>query len=82
MQKWVRGVFNSVSPKYLQSYMNEYTFRYNHRDDESPMYFSFLRRLVLRGAQFSEERPQSTYLLRILVDLLRALSLYELCIQE
>lgn len=33
----VSGVYHSVSPKYLQSYLNEYAFRYNHRSDELPM---------------------------------------------
>lgn len=50
----IRGVFHSVSPKYLQSYLNEYAFRYNHRDDVTPMFLTFLRRLAaLEGAQFS-----------------------------
>lgn len=48
----VRGMFHSVSPKYLQAYLNEYAFRYNHRDDETPMVFAFLGRLGLEpGAQ-------------------------------
>lgn len=38
----VRGVFHSVSPKYLQAYLNEYSFRYNHRDDETPMFLTML----------------------------------------
>lgn len=49
----IRGVFHSVSPKYLQAYMNEYAFRYNHRNDVTPMFISFLERLGLKGAQFS-----------------------------
>src|SRR5579864_4558337 len=27
----IRGVYHSVSPKYLQTYLNEYSFRYNRR---------------------------------------------------
>ena len=34
----IKGVFHSVSPKYLQGYMNEYAFRYNHRNDEQAMF--------------------------------------------
>jgi len=44
----VRGVYHSVSPKYLQAYLNEYAFRYNHRNDERPMFDSFLRCMVIR----------------------------------
>ena len=27
----VHGTFHAVSPKYLQSYLDEFSFRYNHR---------------------------------------------------
>jgi transposase len=42
----VSGVYHSVSPKYLQSYLNEYAFRYNHRNDEIPMIQSMLNQIV------------------------------------
>lgn len=38
----IRGVYHAVSAKYLQNYLNEYAFRYNHRDDVTPMFLSFL----------------------------------------
>lgn len=41
----VRGVYHSVSSKYLQHYLNEYAFRYNHRDDVTPMFLTFLSRV-------------------------------------
>lgn len=41
----IRGVFHHVSPRYLQHYVNEYAFRYNHRNDETPMFLTFLRRV-------------------------------------
>lgn len=41
----IRGVYHSVSPEYLQNYLDEYVFRYNHRDDETPMFITFLRRM-------------------------------------
>lgn len=34
----ITGVYHSVGAGYLQTYVNEYTFRYNHRKDESPMF--------------------------------------------
>ncbi len=42
----IKGVFHSVSPKYLQGYLDEYAFRYNHRNDVEPMYLAFLNRLI------------------------------------
>jgi hypothetical protein len=29
----MRGAYKHVSPRYLQSYLDEYAFRYNHRHD-------------------------------------------------
>jgi len=37
-----RGVYHQVSPKYLQTYVNEYAFRYTRRFDTTPMFLSFL----------------------------------------
>ncbi len=33
----VNGTFHAVSPKYLQSYLDEFCFRYDHRHDEVPL---------------------------------------------
>jgi len=38
LKRSINGVYHSVSSKYLQSYINEYTFRYNHRKDQEPMF--------------------------------------------
>lgn len=38
----LRGVYHSVSAKYLQSYLDEYTFRYNLRDGRVPMFWAIL----------------------------------------
>lgn len=38
VKRGIDGVYHSVSPEYLQSYVNEYSFRYNHRKDETPMF--------------------------------------------
>jgi transposase-like protein len=38
----VRGVYHSISAKYLQNYLDEYAWRYNHRFDERPMFWTFL----------------------------------------
>jgi transposase-like protein len=31
LKRSIDGTYHAVSPKYLQSYLNEFTFRYNHR---------------------------------------------------
>jgi transposase-like protein/ribosomal protein L37AE/L43A len=41
----IGGVYKHVSPDYLQEYVNEYSFRYNHRKDEQPMFETFLNRI-------------------------------------
>ena len=41
----IGGVYHSVSEKYLQSYINEYGFRYNHRKDERPMFVTILSKV-------------------------------------
>ena len=42
LKRGISGVYHSVSEKYLQSYLNEYCFRYNHRSDEKPMFKTVL----------------------------------------
>lgn len=38
VKRGVDGVYHSVSRQHLQSYLDEYAFRYNHRDDALPMF--------------------------------------------
>jgi transposase-like protein len=51
VKRGISGVYHSVSPKYLQSYVNEYSFRYNHRKDETPMFRVFLNQIFLHARQ-------------------------------
>jgi len=44
----LRGVYHAVGRHYLQSYLNEYSFRYNRRFEEQPMFLSFLKQLEKR----------------------------------
>lgn len=44
-KRGINGVYHAVSPKYLQSYLNEYSFRYNHRNDNVPMFKLILNRI-------------------------------------
>lgn len=41
----IRGVYHQVSSKYLESYFNEYAFRYARRNDTTPMFLSFLKQV-------------------------------------
>jgi len=42
----LRGVYRGrVTPKYLQTYFNEYSFRYNRRNSTQPMFHSFLKQV-------------------------------------
>jgi transposase-like protein len=38
VKRGINGVYHAVSPKYLQTYLNEYQFRYNHRKSATPMF--------------------------------------------
>jgi transposase len=42
IKRGIGGVYHAVSKKWLQSYLNEYTFRYSRRFDETPMFQSFM----------------------------------------
>jgi transposase len=39
----ILGTYHSVSPRYLASYVNEYVWRYNHRDDDAAQFRTLLR---------------------------------------
>lgn len=47
VKRGIGGVYHAVSPKYLQTYLDEYTFRYNRRRQATPMFVSLLERLPL-----------------------------------
>ena len=43
-KRGIGGVYHSVSAKHLQGYLNEYAWRYNHRDDERAQFETLLLR--------------------------------------
>jgi transposase-like protein len=45
IKRGIGGVYHSVSQKFLQSYLDEYSFRYNRRDADQPMFTSMLERV-------------------------------------
>jgi transposase len=45
VKRGIGGVYHSVSAKYLQSYLNEYSFRYNRRDSGNLIFPAMLERV-------------------------------------
>lgn len=45
LKRGISGVYHAVSHKHLQLYLDEYVFRYNHRNDDFPMFKVFLNRI-------------------------------------
>ena len=48
VKRGIDGVYHSVSTKHLQGYLNEYAWRYNHRDDGRAMFELVLLRAASR----------------------------------
>ncbi len=49
LKRGIQGVYHSVSTKYLQSYCDEYSFRYNRRAGNEPMFASLLSQVVAKA---------------------------------
>ena len=46
LKRGIYGVYRVVSKKYLQAYVDEYAFRYNHRNNQGKMFDMLLRQIV------------------------------------
>jgi transposase len=46
VKRGIGGVYHQVSQKYLQSYLDEYSFRYNRRDQGNLIFTSILKRVA------------------------------------
>jgi transposase-like protein len=57
----VDGTHHSISPLYLQNYLSEYVFRWNHRNDRQPMFHSFLNRLALPLGGRPSTKPEKIH---------------------
>jgi transposase len=53
VKRGIGGVYHSVSQKYLQSYLNEYSFRYNRRDSGNLIFPALLQ----RASELASKRP-------------------------
>lgn len=47
MKRSIHGTYHSVSRKYLQSYVDEFAYRYNYRFSETPLFYRLLKRMVV-----------------------------------
>ena len=45
VKRGISGVNHAVGANHLQGYFDSYAFRWNHRDDETPMYESMANRV-------------------------------------
>jgi ISXO2-like transposase domain len=50
VKRGIGGIYHSVSPKYLQCYLDEYTFRYNRRHMGNQQFRSILSRVSERAS--------------------------------
>lgn len=50
VKRGLGGVYHSVGTKYLQTYLNEYSFRYNRRDQGNLIFDSILERVFERAS--------------------------------
>jgi transposase-like protein len=46
LKRGIYGVYRVVSKKYLQTYVDEYAFRYNHRNNQRKMFDALLRQVA------------------------------------
>jgi len=48
MKRSINGTYHSVSTKYLQNYLDEFSYRYNHRSSDLPLFQLLLNQLCQR----------------------------------
>ncbi|MFA5013229.1 MAG: IS1595 family transposase [Candidatus Paceibacterota bacterium] len=49
LKRSIDGTHHAVSPKYLQSYVDEFSYRYNQRNASSPLFYLFLEEVLKRA---------------------------------
>ncbi len=60
VKRGIGGVYHQVSQKYLQSYLNEYSFRYNRRDQGNLIFNAFLKKACEKVAPHAAISAQMT----------------------
>lgn len=48
LKRSINGTYHAVSPKYLQTYVDEFSFRYNYRSSSEPLFSLLLAEVVKR----------------------------------
>lgn len=46
LKRSINGTHHSVSPKYLQAYIDEFAYRYNRRNSKSPIFLGLLQKVA------------------------------------
>lgn len=47
LKRSIHGTYHAVSPKYLQAYVDEFAYRYNHREVETPLFDGLVERAAM-----------------------------------
>ncbi len=50
LKRSIDGTYHHVTAEYLQGYVDEYAFRYSHRHDEAPMFWTMLDQVAKRAS--------------------------------
>ena len=53
LKRSIDGTYHHVTAKHLPEYVDEYSFRYNHRNDERPMFQTMLAQVVRHASEVS-----------------------------
>jgi len=51
LKRSIDGTYHHVTPEHLQEYVDEYSFRYNHRNDEEPMFITIINQAVKKASR-------------------------------
>ncbi len=51
LKRSIDGTYHHVTPEHLQEYADEYSFRYNHRNDEQPMFVTMINQVVKKACE-------------------------------
>ena len=50
LKRSIDGTYRHVTPEHLQGYVDEYAFRYSHRNDEVNMFHTMLEHVIRHAA--------------------------------